>query len=1302
MAIQSCDTVTRTRFEEFAQHRLPALLWTPALALIPILLSDCLPKADQSPPPQDYHYQYTDPPVSTLKITTQSFKYYYAEYGENWYEQWRADHPGLLGHLSQSPASGSGIAPMPVDWFPFCTGNALFPNVTGGQFTADPVLYVDRGSTPSPPILQLQSRTARIDCAGRSHNPYGSPAAVPISGLTSQYIRSLLFADGTPGFAGVAGNGVNVTLVNPDLSTKSTTSYGTGPAAAALVVWDFNGDGNPDLAVINAGREVQPTGPPSVSILLGNSDGTFQKAVNYLSGNDVFSMANGDFNHDSIPDLIVAGNNGLTLLLGNGDGTFRTGAMLSTAGGPIAVADVNHDGFDDVIVGVTTVNSTTAASGGVLLGNGDGTFRPLIAFPSAPGGGFFSFQSLALGDFDHDGKPDLAGLTANFVAVLKGNGDGSFKVSSTYASLYYEGGPDNLILTDVDGDGNLDIAIGNGDAGLIGPAADGHVIYLLLGNGDCTFQGAPFYNFGAPTIVARGHTRMAVADFNSDGKPDVLMNDEYGQLYLATNQGNFQFQTSSPVSSGFGYPVAADINGDGKQDLIGTDNVFAVNSDNVLVRLGNGNGTFQPAATYSVGPSPGAIAIGDLNGDQKPDIAVITTASNGAGQVAVLLSTGSGGFAPALSYAVGNNPSGIAIGDFNGDGKLDIAVSDTGATVLLNKGNGTFQSGVSLTTGANPTAIAAADLNGDGRVDLAVLYGPDTTGGVSVLLGKGDGTFQSAVNLPTEYFPNSFLIGDFDHDGNLDIAITHQLDTTIMFGLGGGSFAPEVGLVAGGNVGGLVLADLNGDNRLDLIAGATGGFVVFPGAAPLAVSATPITLASSPSGLNLTVDGLGCTTPCTVPLNPGEQHTITANPPNQPASAAKTRYGFSSWSDGGAASHTITVPSTPTTYTATFATQYLLTTLGLPAGAGSVGPSPLSPDGYYNAGTAVQLTAAPSPNFQLLSWFGDVSGSTSPQSITMNAPHQATAKFAGITGSGPAVLTPISSGTAGSSANFTFQFNDGGNASSLSVVNVLINDSLDGRHACYLAYVNATSTLILVDDAGDAGGPYAGSVTTGNPNTVIQNSQCAVSLLSVTSNLQTLTLNLNITFKSGFGGNHIQYLAARDNAGNNTGWQAMGVWQAPPAPSGVITVKSASPSPAASPGGYPQTFTFTLTDTKGASDIGILNVLANNFIDGRAACYLAYVVSSNSLLLVDDAGDAGGPFAGSMVLNGSAATIQNSQCSINGAASSVTAAGDTLQLTLAITFQSGLTGSHVIWLAGRDAAGANNTGWQAMATGSVQ
>ena len=180
------------------------------------------------------------------------------------------------------------------------------------------------------------------------------------------------------------------------------------------------------------------------------------------------------------------------------------------------------------------------------------------------------------------------------------------------------------------------------------------------------------------------------------------------------------------------------------------------------------------------------------------------------------------------------------------------------------------------------------------------------------------------------------------------------------------------------------------------------------------------------------------------------------------------------------------------------------------------------------------------------------------------------------------------------------------------------------------------------------------------------------------------------------------YIAARDQGAGNSDWQPLGVWQAPFSPAGTISVASLSPARAAIASGTAQQLSVTLNDAKGAGDFGVIDVLINHFLDGRQACYVAYVASSKSLILIDDAGEAGGPYAGSMPLNGGSGSIQNGQCMISSAGSSVTPGVNTLMLTLNVTFTSAFTGNRVIYAAGRDTAGGNNTDWQAMGTVSVQ
>lgn len=309
--------------------------------------------------------------------------------------------------------------------------------------------------------------------------------------------------------------------------------------------------------------------------------------------------------------------------------------------------------------------------------------------------------------------------------------------------------------------------------------------------------------------------------------------------------------------------------------------------------------------------------------------------------------------------------------------------------------------------------------------------------------------------------------------------------------------------------------------------------------------------------------------------------------------------------------------------------------------------------------------------------------------------------LAGVSGGAPVAVGGTPASGTGSNQTFTFQFSHPSGYQNLDVVNILINNALDGRNACYLAYTVPSPTLYLVNDAGQSGGPFAGSTVPGSSNPV-QNSQCAVILMSASGSGTTLTLTLNITFKASFGGNRITYVAARDHGSGNSDWQALGVWQVPWQSPGTIAVTGVTPSRGAAAAGTNQQFRLTLTDTKGPGDFGVVNLLINNSIDGRRACYLAYLPSSNTLILVDDAGDAGGPYAGSMPLNGSSASIENGQCSVSASGSSAGYSGNTTTLTLSITFKGAFAGNRVLYTAGRDRSDGNNTDWQAMGTWTVQ
>jgi len=284
----------------------------------------------------------------------------------------------------------------------------------------------------------------------------------------------------------------------------------------------------------------------------------------------------------------------------------------------------------------------------------------------------------------------------------------------------------------------------------------------------------------------------------------------------------------------------------------------------------------------------------------------------------------------------------------------------------------------------------------------------------------------------------------------------------------------------------------------------------------------------------------------------------------------------------------------------------------------------------------------------------------------------------------PAPVAVLPAAGSGPSQTMTFTFKDPRGWQDLDVVNILINSFLDGRNSCYLAYSRPQSTLYLVNDAGTA--LVAGGTA---------NSQCAVTLSgTATGTGNTLTLTLNMTFASTFAGNKVIYMAARDVAQNNSGWQALGTWGVPGA---VVTPLAAVGVNPPSGANSNPTLTFTFTDAQGFQDLGVVNILINNFLDGRNACYVAYSRPLNLLYLVSDNGSTLLP---GLTLNGPG-TAANSQCAVYAAASSVATSGNTFSLVLSMAFSDAFAGNHVIYLAARDNGDHNTSGWQALGSWTV-
>jgi len=313
---------------------------------------------------------------------------------------------------------------------------------------------------------------------------------------------------------------------------------------------------------------------------------------------------------------------------------------------------------------------------------------------------------------------------------------------------------------------------------------------------------------------------------------------------------------------------------------------------------------------------------------------------------------------------------------------------------------------------------------------------------------------------------------------------------------------------------------------------------------------------------------------------------------------------------------------------------------------------------------------------------------------TIAASDTVTATIAGTSGSivvaAVVVVPPAPVSVNIATPAFTFVYTDPRGYQDLNVVDILVNNFLDGRHACYLAYIVAQNTLVLVDDGGDAGGPYAGNVALGN-SAPIQNSQCSVTLVSAVGSGNNLTLVLTIAWTAGFAGDKIVYMSAGDVAGNNSGWQPLGVARAP---GGAQTTTTAvvSMSPNRGTGLGPTAFTFNWSDTLGFADLGVEDILVNSSLNGQHACYIAWSRPFNTLYLVDDNGDALLP-GQSVAASGS---VSNSQCTVSWGTNAVNPGGSNLALILNIAFTAAFGGNRVIYVAARDVNEANSTDWHAM------
>jgi FG-GAP-like repeat/FG-GAP repeat len=410
------------------------------------------------------------------------------------------------------------------------------------------------------------------------------------------------------------------------------------------------------------------------------------------------------------------------------DSNFHGTFAASPTAGVVTVTDAHPAGTYAVMVtafgpgGTTTKTFALTVTRGISCGAGF-TFTGNIAAGGA------NPQSVAIGDFNGDGQQDLAIANGQFsppftVSIRLGNGLGGFAAA---AEVSVVSSPYSVAIGDFNGDGKQDLAVANNS-----PTG---TVSIRLGDGLGGFTGSTEVSVGS------GPRSVAIGDFNGDGKQDLAVANSGANtvsIRLGDGLGGFSGSTSVDVGSGPRSVAIGDFNGDGKED-------FATANDGantVSIRLGDGLGGFSGATEISVGSSPVSVAIGDFNGDGKQDLAV---ANSGSQTVSIRLGDGLGGFSGSTQIGVGifgANPSCVAIGDFNGDSKQDFAVSTTGVgsqqpgpvSIRLGDGMGGFSGSMEITGGYFLSSVAIGDFNGDSKQDLAVTN--LLSGAVSIELGQ--------------------------------------------------------------------------------------------------------------------------------------------------------------------------------------------------------------------------------------------------------------------------------------------------------------------------------------------------------------------------------------------------------------------------------------------------------------------------------------------------------------------------------------------------------------------------------------